>query len=115
MRRRNASLLAIVCGLLMMPAAAAGQTPAADDVPPRIARFAAWLKAVEQHRPGVLDDAVREIGTWNQDELYLIWVDTMTIVSLIRQPDVSLFYVSEPTRPDANTRQVSPVATNRSR
>jgi hypothetical protein len=103
-----------VCWLLATSGPSA-QAPEADDVPPRIARLETWLKAVEQHRPGVLDEAVRLISTWNRDALYLIWVDTMTVVSLIRQPDVSLFYVSEPIRPDSNTRQVSPVATNRSR
>ena len=115
MKRERASLLAIVCWLLATSAGPSAQAPEADDVPPRIARLETWLKAVEQHRPGVLDEAVRLISTWNRDELYLIWVDTMTVVSLIRQPDVSLFYVSEPTRPDSNIRQVSPVATNRSR
>jgi tetratricopeptide (TPR) repeat protein len=83
-------------------------------VTPRITRLEQWLDATAAHRPGSLDDSVRTVRSWNQQELQLVWVDLLAIVSLIRQPDVTLFYVSEPVRAGQNTRQISPVATNRS-
>jgi hypothetical protein len=83
-------------------------------VNPRITRFERWLDATYAHRPGSIDDSVRLVRTWNQQQLRLIWVDALTIVSLIRQPDVSLFYVSEPIRAGQSTRQISPIATNNS-
>lgn len=112
MKRESTSLL-VVSWLLVAPAIAGAQG-ASEEVSARITRFETWLSAVQQHRPGVLDDSVRLISTWNQQELRLIWVDVLTVVSLVRQPDVSIFYVNEPVRAGQNTRQISPVATNRS-
>jgi hypothetical protein len=86
-----------------------------EELSPRIARLETWLRAVGQHHPGDLDDSVRLISTWNQEQLRLIWMDALTIVSMVREPSVSLFYVTEPGRAGTNTRQVSPLATNRSR
>jgi hypothetical protein len=115
-KRKTGSLLIIATWLGLVTAAPGAQGPPPDDVSPRIARFETWLEAVARHRPGDLDESVRLISTWNQEQLRLIWMDALTIVSLIRQPDVSLFYVSEPDRSGStNTRQISPVATNRSR
>jgi hypothetical protein len=85
-----------------------------DEVPPRIARLEKWLSAIATHRPGAIDDGVRLVSAWNQEELRLIWIDVSTIVSLIREPGVALFYVSEQTRAGGPTRQVNPLATTRS-
>ena len=70
--------------------------PQLDETPPRISRLERWLSAIASHRPGALDDHVRLINTWTQEELRLIWVDVSTVVSLIREPTVSNFFVSEP-------------------
>ena len=112
--KRNSVLLA--CGLVitLSSSAAAQRFSQRDEVTPRITRLERWLDATAAHRPGALDDSVRTVRSWNQQELRLVWVDLLSIVSLIRQPDVMLFYVSEPVRAGQTTRQISPVATNRS-
>ena len=113
--KRNSVLLAVGLVLTASSSAVAQQFSGGDEVTRRITRLERWLDAVSAHRPGALDDGVRLVSTWNQGELGLIWVDVLTIVSLIRQPDVSIFYVTDYLRSDSNARQVSPVATNRSR
>jgi hypothetical protein len=95
--------------------ASARQPARNEEVPPRIARLERWLEAIASHRPGALDDGVRLVSAWNQQELRLIWIDVLTIASMLRSPDVSIFYVSEPLRAGQNIRQVSPIATNTSR
>ena len=112
--KRNSRLLAVGLVLTLSTSAVAQRFSAGDDVSPRITFLERWLDATAAHRPGALDDSLRQVSTWNQQQLRLVWVDVLTIVSLIRAPDVSLFYVSEPVRGSQNTRQISPVATNRS-
>jgi hypothetical protein len=99
----------------LVTATDAGAQRSAEETSDRITRLETWLQAVQQHRPGVLDDSVRQISTWSQEELLLIWTDALTVVSLIREPGVLLFYTDEPTRIDLNPRRISPLATNRSR
>ena len=113
--KRHSVLLVAGLMLAVSSSAAAQQVSERDEASPRITRFETWLKAIEQHRPGTLDDGVRLISTWNQEQLLQIWMDALTIVSLVREPSVSLFFVTEPGRPGPSTRQVSPLATNRSR
>jgi hypothetical protein len=112
--KRDSVLLAVGFTLAVSSSAAAQSFSERDEVNPRITRFERWLDATYAHRPGSIDDSVRLVRTWNQQQLRLIWVDALTIVSLIRQPDVSLFYVSEPIRAGQSTRQISPIATNNS-
>jgi hypothetical protein len=113
---KRGNVLVVTLFVLAISSSAAGQSQSQDvEVPPRIARLEAWLSAIERHRPGVLDDSVRLVDTWNQEQLRLIWMDVLTIVSLVREPGVSIFFVTEPGRAGVNIRQVSPVATNRSR
>ena len=101
--------------LALTSSAAGQQTSQGEEVSPRITRLERWLSAIASHRPGAVDDSVRLINSWNQEELRLVWVDVSSIVSLVREPDIQLFYVSEPqTRSTGPTRQVSPLATNRS-
>src|SRR5262245_41746571 len=110
--KRNSCVLAVGLVLTLSSSAVAHQFSDSDEISPRITRFERWLDATAAHRPGALDDSVRLIATWNQQQLRLVWVDVLSIVSLIRAPDVSLFYVSEPVRSSQNVRQTSPVATN---
>lgn len=113
--KRHKLLLGAALSLALSSSAVAQQTSQRDEVSPRITRLERWLDAIASHRPGALDDSVRLVRAWNQEELGLIWVDILTIVSLIRQPDVSIFYVTDYVRANTNPRQISPVATNRSR
>src|SRR5262245_29354816 len=112
--KRNSRLLVVGLVLTLSSSAVALQFSDGDEVSPRITRLERWLDATAAHRPGALDDNIRLVSTWNQQQLRLIWVDVLTVVSLIRAPDVSIFFVSEPVRAGQNTRQISPVATNRS-
>jgi len=113
--KRNSVVLVVGLVLALSPGANAQPFSEGDEVSPRIRRLERWLDATAAHRPGALDDGVRLIGSWNQEELWTVWADVLAIVSLLREPDVSIFYVSEPARPGQVTRQISPVATNRSR
>ena len=112
--KRNNVLLVILFALAIAPSAAAQSQLQDDEVPPRIARLERWLSAIAAHQPGALDEHVRLVNTWTQEELRLIWVDVATLVSLVREPGVSLFYVSEQRRASGSTRQVNPLATARS-
>jgi hypothetical protein len=98
---------------MAIPASLAAQS-GKPEVSPRIARLEAWLSAIARHEPGVTDEWVLRINEWSQEELRLIWIDVSTLVSLVREPGISLFYVSEPTRTASQpTRQTSPLATAR--
>ena len=112
--KRNSRLRAVGLVLTLSSSAVAQQFSDGDEVNPRITRLERWLDATYAHRPGSIDDSVRLVRTWNQQQLRLVWVDVLTIVSLIRAPDVSLFYVSEPVGAGQSSRQISPIATNRS-
>lgn len=112
--KRNSVLLALGLVLTVSSSAAAQRFSEAEEVTPRLTRLEQWLDATAAHRPGAIDDSVRLVRGWNQQQLAQVWTDVLTIVSLVRQPDVTLFYVSEPVRAGQNTRQISPVATNRS-
>src|SRR5687768_17123384 len=97
-------LVAVSVAVLLGSAVAPSAQPQSrvDELPPRISRLERWLSAIASHRPGALDDHVRLINTWSQEDLRLIWVDVSTVVSLIREPGVSIFFVSEPTRTAAS-------------
>jgi tetratricopeptide (TPR) repeat protein len=110
------SVLFVVVLLAVWSIANAQLLSQGDEVPPRVSRLQQWLSAIDAHRPGTLDDNVRLINTWDMEQLRLIWVDVSTIVSLVREPSVMIFYVTEPQSraPVTPARQVSPLATNRS-
>jgi len=114
--KKNSPLCVVLLALAFVPNAVAQPLAQGDEVTPRIGRLERWLSAVATHRPGALDDSVRLINTWDKESLRLIWVDLSSIVSLVRDPSVGLFFVTEPqvrsTGPPA--RQVSPLATSRS-
>lgn len=113
--KRHSLWLGAVLSLALSSSAAGQQTSQGEEVSPRITRLERWLSAIASHRPGAVDDSVRLINSWNQEQLRLVWVDVSSIVSLVREPDIQLFYVSEPqTRSTGLTRPVSPLATNRS-
>jgi len=111
--------LILVAGLLLAASsgAAAQQSSESDEVTPRISRLEQWLSATASHRPGAVDEQVRLVNAWNQEQLRQIWIDVSTIVSLVRDPDISLFYVNEPSTrngPGQQGRRLSSLATSRS-
>jgi hypothetical protein len=110
--------LVLVAGLFLAASSggAAQQSSERDAVTPRIGRLEQWFSAIASHRPGAVDEQVRLVNTWNQEQLHQIWIAVSTIVSLVREPDVSLFYVNEPsTRSGPGQQgQLSSLATSRS-
>ena len=73
-------------------------TELAERQPPnradRIELLATWLSAVAEHRPGVLDPAAQRVLAWSVDDLLLLREHYKSVISLIRQPDLSLFFRS---------------------
>ena len=57
----------------------------------RVDRLERWLNAVDQHEPGELDDAVSEIGRLSEPALRDLWVDTQSLVGLMRDRKNMLF------------------------
>jgi hypothetical protein len=103
--------LFLVMAVLLHAVGVSGQLPPPKEISLRIALLEAWLAAVQRHRPGALDDSVRLVSSWNQEQLRLIWIDVRTIVSLVRVLDVSLFYITEDSgastpQPAGGSRQV---------
>jgi tetratricopeptide (TPR) repeat protein len=69
-----------------------GQDSAVERKLDRIDRLRQWLDAVEEHEPGVPDDALMRVASWDRTTLWRIWIDVTSIVSLVREPDVAVFY-----------------------
>jgi tetratricopeptide (TPR) repeat protein len=111
---KSGSRLAAIACVLAMHVDLAAQS-AQPEVSARITRLEKWLSAIEQHEPGAADEAVLEVNGWNQEQLRLIWIDVTSLVSLVREPDVTLFYVSELAAASTGplARPTSPIATGR--
>jgi tetratricopeptide (TPR) repeat protein len=61
----------------------------------RIARVEAWVAAVGQHEPGELDEPARAVNEWGLEELRFLWYDVSSLVSLVREPDVLIFFTPQ--------------------
>jgi len=59
----------------------------------RLDRLEAWVAAVNRHTPGEADEAALEINQWSSGDLRGVWIDVASLVSLVREPGVSVFYV----------------------
>jgi len=106
---RRQSLNAGVIALAMLMSAVAPLAQVVGPAPsPRIERLEQWLQGVERHRPGEVDDDLTEISEWSADSLRLIWVDITSLVSLVREPDVSVFYISDPMSPNRSRERLAP-------
>ena len=57
----------------------------------RVDRLERWLKAVDQHEPGEIDDAASEIGRFSETALRDLWVDAQSFVALMRDRNTSVF------------------------
>ena len=58
----------------------------------RLDRLQQWLEAVEQHEFGTADDPLMRVASWDRNTLWLVWQDVSSVVSLVREPDVLIFY-----------------------
>ena len=71
---------------------ARGQDDVVSRTPDRIERLRQWLDAVEQHEPGSADESLLRVASWDRTTLWRVWMDVGAIVSLIREPDILVFY-----------------------
>jgi tetratricopeptide (TPR) repeat protein len=73
--------------------AAAGTSPTAQSTPSRIDILERWLVAVTRHEPGTADGATAVVAAWSTRELRTLWIDLMSLVTLMGRPDTSFFQV----------------------
>ena len=81
----------IVVTLWAAPLVAGGQGSVLRKLD-RIDRLEQWLDAVEQHELGTADDPLLRVASWDRNTLWLIWQDISSVVSLVRDPDLTVFY-----------------------
>ncbi len=94
--RLHTALVIVV--MLWTGSATHAQDSAVERKIDRIDRLQQWIDAVEQHEPGVLDDSVQRVAAWDRTTLWRVWVDVGSIVSLVRDPNIGIFY--EPVEPE---------------
>jgi len=103
MRQVPATIVAIAIALVAA-GARAGAQPGASGLrtlevvvtPDRLDRLEAWLKAIDRHDPGEIDDATNEVGQWTNDQLRGLWVDIGSLAALLRNLRLNQFAI----RPD---------------
>ena len=101
--------------MLWTGSATGGQGSAIDRTPDRVDRLSQWLDAVEQHEPGAADDALLRVASWDRMTLWRVWVDAGTIVSLVRDPNVLVFYAPTESEPFSGALRVQDPRSLRSR
>jgi tetratricopeptide (TPR) repeat protein len=88
--RLRTALVIIV--MLWTGSATRGQDSAVERRIDRIDRLQQWLDAVEQHEPGVADESLQRVASWDRTTVWRVWIDVTAIVSLVRDPNVGVFY-----------------------
>jgi hypothetical protein len=64
----------------------------------RIDRLEQWLTAIERHEPGTFDAPAMAVRPWNADDLRWLWIDLNSVIKLMRDPGVHLFFMTTPGR-----------------
>jgi hypothetical protein len=75
---------------------AQAERPAESNRVDRLELLTAWLDAVDRHQPAVADASVERVAAWSARELRLLREHVPSIVSLIRDPDLVLFFHGAP-------------------
>jgi hypothetical protein len=69
----------------------------------RVERLERWVKAVDEHEPGEVDEPASEIGRFSDNALRDLWVDAQSLVALIRDRRTNVF-TAESGAPPVRTR-----------
>jgi tetratricopeptide (TPR) repeat protein len=89
----------VIVATLWSGHAAGGQESVVSRSVDRLERLRQWLDAVEQHEPGAGDEPLMRVASWDRSTLWRVWTDVGAIVSLVRDPEILVFYTpieSEP-------------------
>jgi len=97
---RNARNVSIAIAALAVATAAfdagvqlhAQNTPSAPEKLSRLDRLEKWVAAVNTHEAGTADEAALEINQWSTADLRSVWMDVVSLTSLVREPTVSVFF-----------------------
>jgi tetratricopeptide (TPR) repeat protein len=89
----------VIVAMLWAGSDARGQDSAVERKVDRIDRLRQWLEAIEAHEPGMPDDALLRVAAWDRTTLWRVWIDVSSIVSLVRDPNVTVFYEPIETEP----------------
>jgi hypothetical protein len=94
-RRHGGLILTAGLSVVVVCLVHAQQAPAELVKLSRIERLAAWIAAVERHEPGQLDEPALMVNEWGAGELRFLWFDVTSLTSLVREPDVLIFFAPQ--------------------
>jgi len=82
-------MISVLAFTLLLAQAPAG--PAPTGALSRIEHVERWVDAVIRHRPGTVDAAAAEVGSWSNPELQALWVDVYAVAELLYHPRMVSF------------------------
>lgn len=82
----------VIVAMLWTGSATRGQDSAVERKIDRVDRVRQWVEAVEQHEPGAADDSLLRVASWDRTTVWRVWIDVGTLVSLVRDPGIGVFY-----------------------
>ena len=89
--RRVRFVALVVCLAVLAPAWARAQGNRRETLS-RIDRIERWSEAVERHQPGQSDAALQVLDAWATKDLDDLKIEVNSVVALMRDPSVRLFY-----------------------
>jgi hypothetical protein len=87
------TLRRVLPGVLLLAVLAA--RPSSQAVS-RIDRLEQWMAAIERHEPGTFDPPAMTVRPWNSNDMRWLWIDLNSVIRLMRDPGVSLFFMTTP-------------------